>query len=213
MRGVLITVEGVEASGKTTQCRRLAALLRGRGLEVVETSEPDGTPLGVAIRALFERDEPSAPTPLAQVFLFLAARQQHVAQVIRPALARGAVVLSDRYTDATLAYQGFGQGMDIETIRELNVLATGGVLPDLTLLLDLDPALGMERIRGRALDAFEKMDLDFHRRVREGYLEIARAEKSRVVVFAADQGEESLAAAIARTVGEFLYRVEDRRGG
>lgn len=211
MRGGLITVEGVEGSGKTTQCLRLAALLRSRGLEVVETSEPDGTPLGVAIRALFERDGPP-PTPLAQVFLFMAARQQHVAQVIRPALARGAVVLSDRYADATLAYQGFGQGMDLQTIRELNALATGGVLPDLTVLLDLDPAVGMSRLAGRRLDAFEKMDLAFHRRVREGYLEIARAEKSRVMVFPAEGHQDRVQAPIARAVGEFLDRREASRG-
>jgi len=213
MRGLLITVEGVEGSGKTTQCLRLAAHLRGRGLEVVETSEPDGTPLGVAaVRAVIERDGPP-PTPLAQAFLFLAARQQHVAQVIRPALARGAVVVSDRYTDATLAYQGYAQGVDLETLRELNALATGGVLPDLTLVLDLDPAAGIARIRGRPLDAFERMDLDFHRRVREGYLDIAGAEKSRVVVLAADQDPERLQAAVARVVGELVDRREAPRGG
>ena len=152
MRGVLITVEGVEGSGKTTQCRRLAERLRARGLEVVETSEPDGTPLGGAIRKRFEGDGPR-PTPLTQAFLFMAARQQHVAQVIGPALARGAVVLSDRYTDATLAYQGYGQGLDLQTIRDLNVLATGGLMPDLTLLLDLDPGTGMSahRAAGRSM--------------------------------------------------------------
>jgi dTMP kinase len=205
---VFITVEGVEGSGKTSQCLRLGDRLRARGLEVVLTSEPDGTPLGASIRALFEQD----PTPLAQAFLFLAARQQHVLHVIRPALARGAVVISDRYTDATLAYQGFGQGLDIQTLRELNVLATGGVLPDLTLFLDLDPEVGMSRIQGRPLDAFERMDLSFHRRVREGYLEIAHAEKSRVVVLRADHGEETLHAAVVRAVEDFLDRRETPRG-
>ena len=210
MRGVLITVEGVEGSGKSTQCRRLAADLRARGLDVVLTSEPDGTALGTGIRRLFETAA-EAPTPLGQVFLFMAARQQHVAQVIRPALARGAVVISDRYVDATLAYQGFGQGMDLETIRDLNVLATGGLLPDLTLVLDLEPAVGMSRIGGRALDAFERMDLAFHRRVREGYLEIARTEKRRVTVLGASQGEDALAAAVAAAVDELLERRETSR--
>jgi dTMP kinase len=207
MRGLLITMDGVEGSGKTTQCVRLASLLRSRGLEVTETSEPGGTPHGVAIRALFERDGPP-PTPLAQTFLFMADRQQHVAQVIRPAIERGAVVLSDRYSDATLAYQGYGQGVDLQTIRELTALATGGIQPDLTLLLDLDPAIGITRIRGRELDAFEKMGLDFHRRVREGYLDIARAEKDRVVVVSADRDQERLQVEIARVAVEFL----DRRG-
>jgi dTMP kinase len=212
MRGLLITLEGVEGSGKTTQRLRLAAYLRARGVEVVETSEPDGTPLGVAaVRAVIERDGPP-PTPLAQTFLFMAARQQHVAHVIRPALDRGAMVISDRYTDATLAYQGYAQGVDLHIIRELNALATGGVHPDLTLVFDLDPAVGIGRIRGRQLDAFEKMDLTFHRRVREGYLEIARADKSRVLVLPADRDPDALQADIARAVGELLDRREAVHG-
>ena len=142
----------------------------------------------------------------------MAARQQHVAQVIGPALARGAVVLSDRYTDATLAYQGYGQGLDLQTIGELNALATGGLMPDLTLLLDLDPVAGMRRIAGRPLDAFERMDLHFHRRVREGYLEIARADKRRVLVFDAAGDPDRLHAEIARGVDEVLLRREPRHG-
>ena len=208
MRGALITVEGVEGSGKSTQCARLAQYLTRRGIEVVQTSEPDGTPLGLRIRALFEADGPT-PTPLTQTFLFMAARQEHVTRVIAPALTRGAVVISDRYTDATVAYQGHGQGVDVQTIGELNMLATGGALPDLTLVLDLDPVVGIQRIRGRALDAFEKMDLAFHRRVREGYLEIARSDKSRVVVLDAGRDPEVLHADVVRAVDECLAR----RGG
>ena len=208
MPGVLITVEGVEGSGKSTQCARLAEHLGRRGLDVVRTSEPDGTPLGLRVRALFEAEGPT-PTPLTQTFLFMAARQEHVTRVIAPALDRGAVVISDRYADATVAYQGYGQGMDVQTIRELNMLATGGVLPDLTLVLDLDPVAGMRRIRGRALDAFEKMDTAFHRRVREGYLEIARADKNRVIVLDADREPDALHADVVRVVDERLAR----RGG
>ena len=211
MPAVLITVEGVEGSGKSTQCARLAQHLGGRGLEVVRTSEPDGTPLGMRVRALFEAQGPT-PTPLTQTFLFMAARQEHVTRVIAPALARGAVVISDRYADATVAYQGYGQGMDVQTIRELNMLATGGVVPDLTLVLDLDPAAGMRRIRGRALDTFEKMDTAFHRRVREGYLEIARADKNRVVVLDADREPDALHADIVRAVDELLARRGGLRG-
>jgi dTMP kinase len=209
---MLITVEGVEGSGKSTQCGKVVESLRARGLDVVLTREPDGTPMGAALRGLFEIDGPP-PVPLAQVFLFMAARQQHVAEVIRPALSRGALVLSDRYTDATLAYQGFGQGVDLETIRDLNRLATGGLVPDLTLVLDLDPAVGMARIRDRSLDAFEKMDLAFHRRVREGYLEIARTDKRRVVVLDADQDEHALHAAIAAAVHDRLLRRERLHAG
>ncbi len=211
MRGLLITVEGVEGSGKTTHCKRLGQWLGARGLEVVLTSEPDGTPLGSAMRGLFETDG-AAPTPLTQTFLFMAARQQHVAQIIRPALARGAVVVSDRYADATLAYQGFGGGIELETIRDLNALATGGVMPDLTILLDLDPTEGIRRISARPLDAFEKMDMGFHHRVREGYLEIARAEKNRVVVLSAAQPEDALHAAVVRAVEGSLLKQEPGRG-
>jgi dTMP kinase len=211
MRGLLISVEGVEGSGKSTHCRLLGQWLTARGLEVVLTSEPDGTPLGSAIRRLFEQDG-MPPTPLTQTFLFMAARQQHVAQVIRPALARGAVVVSDRYADATLAYQGFGGGIELETIRDLNALATGGVMPDLTILLDLDPAEGIRRISDRPLDAFEKMDMGFHRRVREGYLEIAHAEKNRVVVLSATQPKDALHAAVVRAVEGLLLKQEARRG-
>jgi dTMP kinase len=211
MRSLFITVEGVEGSGKSTHCRRLGQWLTARGLEAVLTSEPDGTPLGSGIRGLFEKDG-MPPTPLTQTFLFMAARQQHVAQVIRPALDRGAVVVSDRYADATLAYQGFGGGMDLETIRDLNALATSGVMPDLTILLDLEPAEGIRRISDRRLDAFEKMDLDFHRRVREGYLEIARAEKNRIVVLSAAPPKDELHAAIVRAVEGLLLKQEAGRG-
>jgi len=178
---------------------------------VVRTSEPDGTPLGLRVRALFDHDGPT-PTPLTQTFLFMAARREHVTRVVGPALARGAVVISDRYADATVAYQGYGQGMDVQTIRELNMLATGGIAPDLTLVLDLDPAVGMRRIRGRALDAFEKMDLEFHRRVREGYLEIARGDKNRVVVLDAERDPDALHADVVRAVGDLLARRGDAGG-
>jgi len=208
VRGVLITLEGVEGSGKTTQARHLAAFLEGRGRRVRLTREPDGTALGVAVRALFDA-EAARPAPLAEMFLFLAARQQHVAQVIRPTLERGEVVISDRYADATVAYQGYGRGVDPQTIRELNLIATGGVLPDLTLVLDLSPAIGIRRIAGRAHDAFEKLGLDFHERVRQGYLEIARAEKERIAVVAGDRSEAEVRDTIRALVVDRLREVLD----
>jgi len=128
------------------------------------------------VRRLFERE----PRPLAEMFLFLAARHQHVVEKLRPWLRAGRIVLCDRYTDATVAYQGYGRGIDPQLIRELNVQATGGVLPDLTLLFDLDPVIGVRRIAARRLDRFEREQLAFHRRVRRGYLEIMRAEPKRV---------------------------------
>src|SRR3990170_3459898 len=211
MAGSLITVEGVEGSGKTTQCRLLAAWLRRRGHRVRETSEPDGSPIGAAVRELFERDE-LALTPLAEAFLFVASRQEHVAKVIRPALEAGEIVISDRYADATLAYQGYGRGLDLQTIRELNGLATGGIGPDLTLLLDLDPGVGLERLGGRARDAFERLDLAFHRKVRQGYLELAREEKNRIVVLDAGQPADRLQGEIRKAVGDLLRRRGQARG-
>lgn len=179
MRGVLITFEGVEGSGKSTQMRRLERWLRGEDYRTEITREPDGTALGAAVRRLFERPGVK-PQALAEMFLFMAARQQHVIERIRPWLRAGRIVLCDRYTDATVAYQGYGRGVEPALIREMNVHATGGVFPDLTLLFDLDPALGFRRIGGRRLDHFEREKLAFHRRVRRGYLEIMRADPKRV---------------------------------
>jgi len=200
-RGVLITFEGVEGSGKSTQARRLADALEAKGLGVCLTGEPDGTPLGAAVRAMLETDG-AHRTPLAESFLFMAARQQHVAQVVRPALERGDVVISDRYVDATVAYQGYARGLDIRTIEELNLVATGGVLPDLTLVLDLPAEVGMARIAGRAHDSFERLGLDFHTRVRQGYLEIAAAHKARVMLISADRPEDEVELAVWRAVEE-----------
>ncbi|HEU5322141.1 MAG TPA: dTMP kinase [Methylomirabilota bacterium] len=199
MRGVLITFEGVEGSGKTTQMRRLGRWLGRQGYRVELTREPDGTALGIAVRRLFER----GPAPLAEMFLFLAARHQHVVERLGPWLKKGRVVLSDRYTDATVAYQGYARGLDPEMIRELNVRATGGVLPDLTLLFDLDPAAGFRRI-GRRRDTFERQALAFHRKVRRGYLEIQRAEPKRVRLIDAGRPPAAVAADVQAIVGEYL---------
>jgi len=200
LRGVLVTFEGVEGSGKTTQMLRLARWLKRQGYPVEQTREPDGTPFGAAVRRLFEHDVP----PLAQTFLFLAARHQHVVERIRPALRARRVVLCDRYTDATVAYQGYAGRLEPELIRELNLRATGAVLPDLTLLFDLDPAVGLRRIGRRRRDHFERQALAFHRRVRLGYLEIQRAEPKRVRVVDAGRAPDAVAADVQAIVGEFL---------
>jgi dTMP kinase len=200
VRGVLITFEGVEGSGKTTQMLRLARWLQRTGHAVESTREPDGTPLGRGVRRLFEH----GPDPLTEMFLFLAARHQHVVERIQPWLRARRIVLSDRYTDATIAYQGYGRGLDPEMIRELNLRATGGVLPDLTLLFDMDPAVGFRRIRGRTLDHFERQALAFHRRVRRGYLEIQRAEPKRVRIVKADRPADVVAAEVQSVVSETL---------
>jgi len=203
--GVLITLEGVEGSGKTTQMMRLERWLRRQGRKVEHTREPDGTRLGVAVRALFKRPGVQ-PRPLVEVFLFMAARQQHVTEKIRPWLDRGRIVLSDRYADATVAYQGYGRGVDLDLIRELNARATSGVMPDLTLLFDLDPAEGMRRVRtrDRRLDNFEREALAFHRKVRRGYLEILRAEPKRVRLIRAGAPPDVVEAEVRAIVEEFL---------
>ena len=200
MRGVLITFEGVEGSGKSTQMRRLARWLRRQGYRVEQTREPDGTPFGAAVRRLFERDV----APLTQALLFLAARHEHVVRRIRPWLRARRVVLCDRYTDATVAYQGHAGGLDPEMIRELNLRATGGVLPDLTLLFDCDPAVGFRRIGRRHLDHFERRALAFHRRVRRGYREIQRAEPKRVRLVDAARPPDVVGAEVQAVVGDFL---------
>ena len=203
MRGVLITFEGVEGSGKSTQMRRLERWLRREGYRPETTREPDGTALGVAVRRLFERPGVD-PQPLAEMFLFMAARHQHVIERIRPWLRAGRVVLCDRYTDATVAYQGYGRGVDPQLIREMNVQATGGVLPDLTLLFDLDPALGFRRIGSRRLDHFEREKLAFHRRVRRGYLDLMRADPKRVRHVDAATAAAAVERQVRAIVGEFL---------
>jgi dTMP kinase len=207
MRGVLITFEGVEGSGKTTQMARLQRHLERAGHRVERTSEPDGTSLGLAIRRLFEKD---GIVPLTEVFLFMAARQQHVTEKIAPWLRRGAVVLSDRYTDATVAYQGYGRGIDPAMIRELNVRATAGVLPDLTLLFDMRPEEGFRRIGRRRLDRFEREALAFHRRVRRGYLEIQRADPKRVRLVRAGREAEAVEREVCGIVEEFLGAARGR---
>ncbi len=206
-RGRLITVEGVEGAGKSTQVETLRAWLVTRGVSVVATAEPDGTPLGASLRRVL--GEVDRVTPLTEALLFVASRAEHVQRVIRPALAAGQVVLCDRYVDSTVAYQGSGRGIALETIAQLNRLATDGILPDLTLVLDLDVAEGLRRARARrgalaACDPFERLALEFHERVRKGYWAIRDREPERVTLIDADRAPAVVAAEIARVVGQRL---------
>ena len=184
---MFITFEGIEGSGKTTQLQRLAAVLRERGRSVIVTKEPGGTPLADRIRAIL-LDSGSVIDPVAELFLFAASRRQNVMDVIRPALARGEVVLCDRFTDSTLAYQGFGRLLTLDRLRALNDWATDSTRPDLVLVFDIAEETGLGRARSRNADAtedegrFELEDLRFHRRVREGYLALAAAEPDRYAV-------------------------------
>ncbi|MBI1894296.1 MAG: dTMP kinase [Candidatus Rokubacteria bacterium] len=204
MRGCFITFEGVEGAGKTTHVRLLAEWLRQQHLGVVESREPDGTPLGEAILSIFHI-EGVAISPLTELFLFEAARHQHLTELIEPALARGQVVLCDRFADSTLAYQGYGRGLDLEEVDKLNHWATLGMRPDLTILLDLEIPAAFERIRGRPLDRFEQAGLEFHERVRKGYLEIAAREPGRILPLAADRPVEAVQAEIRDRVMRLLH--------
>ncbi len=198
MRGFLITFEGPEGSGKTTMARWLSGFLQGKGYRVLFTREPGGTPVGEAIRALLHAHEHADMTARAEALLFCAARAQLVEQVIRPFLAGGGLVVSDRYADSTLAYQGYGRGLDLEELRHLNRFATGGLEPDLTFLLDIEVEQGLAR-RRRSGDAWTRLDaleLSFHRRVREGYRAMAAAEPTRWVIIDASQPVEAVQAAI-----------------
>ena len=185
---MFITFDGPEGSGKTTQQQRLAAHLREHGRTVVTTKEPGGTPLADRIRAILLDSASAEMDAWAEVLLYSASRRQHVVEKIRPALERGELVLCDRYTDATIAYQGYGRLIDLDRLELLNAWATGGVMPDLTLLYDIDEETGLARAqrRNETMDVdegrFEAEDLRFHRRVREGYLTMAQAASKRFVV-------------------------------
>lgn len=184
---MFLTFEGIEGSGKTTQLRRLAERIPN----AIATKEPGGTPTADRIRAIL-LDPESHLDRVAELFLFAASRRQHVVELIRPALQRGQVVLCDRFTDSTLAYQGFGRVIDLDQLRTLNAWATDSLIPDLTLLFDLPEEVGLARARSRNAAAtphegrFEAEDLRFHRRVREGYLALAVAEPKRWVKIDAD---------------------------
>lgn len=178
--GRLIAFEGVEGSGKSTQLELLRQALEGRGREVVVTREPGGTPAGERMRAVL-LDPGVELHPRAEALLFAAARSELVDAVIRPALERGAVVLCDRYLDSSLAYQGDARGLGRGPVEEVNRFATGGLLPDLVVLLDLDPASGLRRRSGE-LDRIEAQDLAFHRRVRQAFRDLAAADPGRFAV-------------------------------
>jgi dTMP kinase len=184
MAGRFITLEGPEGAGKTVVAKRLARELERRGHDVVSTREPGGTALGERLRAILlaQRSvEDGAPIDArADALLFNAARAQLVAEVIRPAIGRGATVICARYTDSTLAYQGYGAGLSIAELRALATVATGGLVPDLTILLDVPPEVGLSRKTGASRNRFESaFDLEFHERVRAGFRDLAAAEPGR----------------------------------
>jgi dTMP kinase len=209
--GTFITFEGVDGSGKSTQMRLLAAALRAQECEVLTTREPGGTPVGLKLRAAL-LDAHEEVDPLTELLVFAADRAQHVRRVLRPALAAGQVVISDRYADATVAYQGSGRGFSPELISQIVHLATEGLKPDLTLLFDLSIAESGARTRRRSEgkhknekgDRLDSEDVAFHTRVREAYLRLAAAEPNRFRVVQSDGAVEDTQAQVRRIVLPFL---------
>lgn len=205
----LITCEGIEGSGKSTQILRLAAHLRRQGREVVVTREPGGCPIADAIRRILLDPANQQLCPTAELLLYAAARAQHVEEVIRPALAQGAIVLCDRYVDATVAYQGFGRGLNLNLIEQLNQVASSGLVPDLTLLFDLPVVTGLGRALARNAVAlenegrFEAESLAFHQRVRDGYLQGA-SQAARFSIIDATGTPEQVSERVTRRVDAFL---------
>lgn len=210
MGGLFITFEGVEGSGKTTQHRLLAEALKRAGCPVVLTREPGGSEAGEAIRKILLTPHDPDLSPRSELLLYLAARAQHVTEILRPALARGEIVLCDRFTDATLAYQGSGRGLPLPELERLCAWAADGLAPHRTFLLDLDPAVGLQRAQARNSHLvsgevrFELETLPFHQRVRAGYLELARREPERIRVLDAILDTETLHGIIWEEVRSLL---------
>src|SRR5690606_27074276 len=185
---LFITFEGPEGSGKSSQIALLASFLQQRGFSVVTTREPGGTPIGDEIRACVHNVANTAMTPTAEMLLYSASRAQLVGQVIRPSLAAGQMVLCDRFADSTIAYQGYGRGLNLEQLHQVTLIATGGLQPDITFLLDIDVEHGLARRTGGGLE-MNRLDLEavqFHQRVRDGYHQLAMVNPARWVVVDAD---------------------------
>lgn len=205
--GCFITFEGVEGCGKTTQIKLLAQHLTEQGHTVIVTREPGGCPIADQARAILLDADNRAMTPTTELLLYAAARAQHVQEIVKPALAAGKIVLCDRFTDATIAYQGNGRGLDPTTIAYLNDLATGGLKPRLTVLLDCPVEVGLkrafDRINGAAGAREERFELEsvlFHRKVRNGYLKLAEDEPERFIIIDGSQGVQETEAAITAAV-------------
>lgn len=201
--GLLVAFEGTEGAGKSTQLQLASEALRCSGFGVQVTLEPGGTPLGIEIRRLLLHGTDAIPTPLSELFLYLADRAQHIAEVIRPHLEKGDIVLTDRFSGSTIAYQGYGRGLDLQTVLELDAAARQGMTADLTVLLDCPVRVGLQRARGS--DRFHAELEAFHERVRQGFLTLARDEGWAVVD--ATAAKEAVHAEIVRSI----LAVVDRR--
>ena len=208
---LFITFEGVEGSGKTTQIQRLRRYLTKKGIRCRITREPGGCPISEKVRKILLDPRHREMVGLAELFLYEAARAQHVKEVIKPILKKGDTVLCDRFSDATVAYQGFGRKLDDGWIEKLNLYSTEGIKPDITFLLDCPSAIGLKRAvdrnrvqRKEKEERFEREEIQFHRRVRRGYLSIAKKEPHRVKVIDTRQGEDKAFEKIRKIVDELI---------
>ena len=204
-RGRFITIEGGEGAGKTTQARRLCDALGARGLAVVSTREPGGSPGAEEIRRLLVSGEPARWDAMTETLLHFAARRDHIVKTVQPALARGEWVVSDRFADSTVAYQGHAHGLGRDLVASLYEMVVGDFAPDLTIILDLPVEVGLARARERGGDdRYERMDAAFHQKLRAGFLDIARREPQRCVVVDARSDASTVHAAVVAVVGERL---------
>lgn len=210
--GIFITLEGIDGTGKSTHARRLRDYLHKRGIATVLTREPGGTKVGEQIRRLLLNPKITRLSSLAELTLMYAAREQHLEEVVRPALARGHVVISDRYNDASFAYQGYGRMLGAKAVRDMDRIICGSTQPDLTLLLDLDPQTALDRARKRNTrqrvknTRFENDGLKFQKRVRNGYLALAQRQPRRIKLIEADGPVAEIEAEIRRIVDSLLVR-------
>jgi dTMP kinase len=205
MKGKFISFEGIEGTGKSTQAKLLQQGLLGLGHEVILTEEPGGTLISLRVREILLSVDHTNMKPLTELLLYNAARAQHIEEVILPALNKGAVVITDRFTDSTFAYQGYGRGIDLDLLESIDKIATNGLRPDITALLDLDVETGLKRNRRiNKTDRLELEDVEFHERVRKGYHELAAKEPERIKVLDASVGIEELKIVIARIISDFI---------
>ncbi|MEK6742937.1 MAG: dTMP kinase [Nitrospirota bacterium] len=215
MLGAFITFEGIEGSGKSTQISRLLHYLMNSGRPATLTREPGGTPIGDQVRKILLDPANRLLDPTAELLLYAASRAQHLREIIRPALDAGRIVLCDRFSDATLAYQGYGRELSITTIQELDRIVTAGLRPRLTILLDIDAATGVARARGRNMSEglhgearFENEELAFHNRVRNGYLDLAKQESGRIRIVDAARTPEEVQEDVRKLVDEVLLKTD-----
>ncbi len=205
MKGIFISFEGIEGTGKTIQSRLLFEYLTKNGYKVILTEEPGGTQIGLKIRKMLLSVEHKEMTPIAELLLYNASRVQHIKEVILPAIDKGAVVITDRFTDSTVAYQGYGRGIDLNLINSIEKIVTAGLQPHITILLDLDVEVGLKRNKSiNKTDRLELEDIEFHKRVRSGYLEIASKEPERIKLINASDGIEEIHRKIVNIVMDFI---------